>query len=74
VYKDFKKPKFECAVAELGSTKGEISLYVNKLQQWMEPDFPSVSMVNVADGCHVRSQPKGCVLIIGAWNYPIQVK
>lgn len=28
-------------------------------------------MVNALDKCTVRKEPKGVVLIIGAWNYPV---
>lgn len=43
------------------------------LDDWIRPEKPSVGLINKADNCQIRSQPKGVVLIIGAWNYPIQL-
>ena len=32
-----------------------------------------VPLLNAMDGCQIRYDPLGVVLIIGAWNYPIQL-
>lgn len=33
----------------------------------------SKALLNIADEVYVRNEPLGVVLIIGAWNYPIQL-
>ena len=46
---------------------------INNLDSWAAPEFPSVPLVYKLDKCQIRAEPKGVVLIIGAWNYPLQL-
>lgn len=50
-----------------------ILLALNNLSQWTKPETPEVNMVNKMDNCFIVSEPLGVALIIGAWNYPIQL-
>ncbi len=58
---------------ELNLLKSEIADHLNHLSEWMAPNKVSVALVNAMDGCQVRSEPFGVVLVIGAWNYPLQL-
>lgn len=73
VYKDLKKNKNETNLMELLLIKNEIADHLNHLSEWMAPQKVSVALVNAMDGCQIRAEPLGTVLIIGAWNYPIQL-
>lgn len=46
---------------------------INDLDHWAAPVAPSVGIVNKMDTCLIVPQPLGTVLIIGAWNYAIQL-
>ena len=46
---------------------------LNNLSDWVKPEAPEVPLVNKADNCFVISEPLGMALIIGAWNYPVQL-
>ena len=48
-------------------------LALNNLSDWVKPEAPEVPLVNKADNCFVISEPLGMALIIGAWNYPVQL-
>jgi len=43
------------------------------LSEWTQPEIPEVAMVNKMDTCFTISEPLGVALIIGAWNYPVQL-
>lgn len=49
-------------------------LALNNLTEWTKPEIPpQVPIVNKMDTCFTVSEPLGVALIIGAWNYPIQL-
>lgn len=50
-----------------------IFLALNNLSEWTKPEAPELPMVNKMDTCFTISEPLGVALIIGAWNYPIQL-
>ena len=43
------------------------------LKAWTSPVYPSVTLVSMMDDCRILQDPLGVVLIIGAWNYPVQL-
>ena len=51
----------------------ELSEALRELDHWMSPERPSVPLLHRFDGVAVQPEPKGTVLIIGAWNYPMQL-
>jgi aldehyde dehydrogenase (NAD+) len=71
--KDLHKNPKETAVMELGMAKADIALTLNHLTEWMAPEFVSTKIINAMDKCQIRRDPLGVVLIIGAWNYPLQL-
>ena len=48
-------------------------LALNNLSEWTKPEIPEVPMINKMDTCFTISEPLGVALIIGAWNYPVQL-
>lgn len=43
------------------------------IDEYSATETPSVDLVFAMDGCQVRKQPVGVVLIISPWNYPVQL-
>ncbi|XP_071397015.1 aldehyde dehydrogenase family 3 member B1 [Centroberyx affinis] len=73
LHKDLAKPKFEAILSEVDMVINELHHAIDNLRSWMRPDYVSKSMAVKLDTCFVRRQPLGVVLIIGAWNYPLQL-
>lgn len=62
---------FAVQIYEMAGIVGEITLALNKLHDWMEPEHVSKNMMTMMDTVYIHRQPLGVVLIIGAWNYPL---
>ena len=52
---------------------GQLSYTLNNFKTWTKDTYVSTPMINKLDGCHTRWEPYGVCLIIGAWNYPLDV-
>jgi aldehyde dehydrogenase (NAD+) len=73
VYKDFKKSYFEVMINELGLTYIEIRRTLKKLNKWTRPAKPFSSLVNLPSRSRVYPIALGNILIIGPWNFPVQL-
>ncbi len=73
LYTDLKKSKEECWVTENGFLLSEINAVLKHLKQWMQSDLVSTNLVNLPSKSFVMKEPLGVVLIIGPWNYPLQL-
>lgn len=73
LYEDFKKPSVETIVHELILLSTEIRVALRNIDDWTKPKHVKSTIVNFFDDLSIHSDPLGVVLIIGAWNYPIQL-
>ncbi|XP_058510659.1 aldehyde dehydrogenase family 3 member B1 isoform X2 [Solea solea] len=73
LHKDLAKPKFEAVLSEVDMLNNELIHAVSNLKQWMQPEYVGTNLATKLDDCFVRREPLGVVLIIGPWNYPIQL-
>lgn len=71
--KDLHKPKLEAHVFEIDYCRNDLIETINNLKEWMKPEKVKKTMLNLMDTCYVQKQPFGVALIMGAWNYPIQL-
>ena len=71
--KDLHKPAFETDVAEMMMTLNEAAHACNELATWMEPEKVKRGLLFAMDEAYIRREPFGVTLIMGAWNYPLQV-
>ncbi|GAA5803071.1 hypothetical protein HPULCUR_008546 [Helicostylum pulchrum] len=74
VENDLHKNVVEVISAEIAPILGEIEFMLKNLNKLSKTTTvkPQYAM-NAMDKCTVRKEPKGVVLIIGSWNYPIQL-
>lgn len=72
--KDLGRSRFETIFAEVHGMKNEIVEAVNSLDKWAKPVKPWSGLAWAMHGRAVRKDPKGTVLVIGAWNYPLTVQ
>lgn len=73
MWKDLRKSKFECVVSEQGVVLSEIEFTLKHLSQWMKPERVSTPLFTQPGHCDIYHDPLGLALIIGAWNYPINL-
>lgn len=73
LYKDLKKSPEEAWVTETGFLLSEISYTLNHLKRWMKPESVSTNLLNIPSRSYIVKEPLGTVLIIGPWNYPLQL-
>ncbi len=73
LYTDLKKSAEESWVTETGFLISEINATLKNLKQWMQPEHTSTNLVNLPSSSYVLHEPLGIVLIIGPWNYPLQL-
>jgi aldehyde dehydrogenase (NAD+) len=73
LYTDLKKSPEEAWVTETGFLLSEINATIKHFKQWMQPKPVGTNLVNLPSKSYVMSEPLGLVLIIGPWNYPLQL-
>ncbi|KAF9959891.1 Aldehyde dehydrogenase [Mortierella alpina] len=74
MYNDLRKPRFEGEAMELLKLKTDINDALVHLDEWVKDERTKPSLVNrLGTVCLKRKEPKGTVLIIGAWNYPVSL-
>ncbi|XP_044253617.1 aldehyde dehydrogenase, dimeric NADP-preferring-like [Tribolium madens] len=70
---DLHKSKYESILSEVDYLKNDVLNMIYNLSSWMEPEKPEKTLVNIMDQLLIHKEPYGVVLIIGAWNYPLQL-
>ena len=73
LHNDLKKSHEESWVTETGFLISEINSALKNLRQWMQPEKVRTNLVNLPSSSFVMREPMGVVLIIGPWNYPLQL-
>ncbi len=73
LYADLKKCKEECWVTENGFFLAELNDTLRHLRAWMEPEAVPTNLLNLPSGSRVMHEPLGVALVIGPWNYPLQL-
>jgi aldehyde dehydrogenase (NAD+) len=71
--KDLGKPKVEAYAGEVGYLKGDVKHSLKHLRNWMKPERVKTPIMNFKGTSEIQREPLGVVLIIGPWNYPIQL-
>jgi len=73
LYKDLRKCKAEASTMEITYTKNEIIYTINELEKWVKPEKVGKTLATLADTAYIRPEPLGVALVMGAWNYPMQL-
>ena len=73
LYQDLKKSPEECWVTENGMVLSELNYALKKLKSWMASDSVRTNFLNLPSSSKIMKEPLGVVLIIGPWNYPLQL-
>lgn len=70
---DFNKPHFETFLSEIFPVLDEIKHFKKNLRFYMQPERVKTPLFLLPASGKKYAEPKGTVLIIGAWNYPINL-
>jgi len=70
IYADFRKSRFETYATELSLVYAEIDYFLKHLLRLTQPKRVRTSLFNLPGKSRIYSEPLGCTLVIGAWNYP----
>jgi aldehyde dehydrogenase (NAD+) len=73
LYRDLKKSPEESWVTEVGFLIAEINHTLKHLHHWMQREKVATNLLNLPSRSYIYKEPLGTVLIIGPWNYPLQL-
>jgi len=73
LYADFRKNPAEADLTEVYPVVSEINYAIDHLADWMSPAYASTPLLLLGTRSEVRLEPKGQVLILAPWNYPINL-
>ncbi|TFK99301.1 aldehyde dehydrogenase [Pterulicium gracile] len=73
LWRDLHKPKEEVFIAEIGAVMARALESAEKLEEWAKPESLVGQVEDWQKDWNPRThhQPKGTVLVIAPWNYPI---
>lgn len=71
LYSDFRKPPFEGYATEIGLLKQEVEWFIKRLKKWSRRKRVRSIGLNFPSADYLYTQPRGVVLIISPWNYPV---
>ncbi len=70
---DLGKSLFDAVTTEIGFVVKEVDHALRHLRRWMGGQRARTPMMTQPGRSRVQPVPKGVVLIIGAWNYPVEL-
>ena len=70
---DLNKSVFEAALSEIGVCLEEINYALKNINAWTKPKKIKAPITQFLASAQLYSEPLGVVLIVGAWNYPLQL-
>lgn len=73
LYADLQKSPEETWVTENGFLLAEIRHTLKHLHSWMKPEKVATNLLNFPSKSFIYKEPLGVALIIGPWNYPMQL-
>jgi aldehyde dehydrogenase (NAD+) len=73
LHADLGKSDYEAYTTELGLALGEVRYALRRLPAWMKPQRRRTPLLAWPARGWVQPEPYGVALIIGPWNYPLQL-
>lgn len=70
---DFGKPRFEAWMSDLMPVAAEAAHVRKRLAGWMRPRMAWPGRANLPGRAWTVAEPRGTVLVIAPWNYPVQL-
>lgn len=73
IAEDFGKSRFDTLTTEISFVLNDIDYYLKNINSLSKPKKVRTNLVNQIGNSRIYPEPLGCVLVIGAWNYPYQL-
>src|SRR5439155_16064229 len=73
LWTDYAKPPAEVDLSEIFPVLGEARHAMRHLRSWMKPQRVATPLTLLGSRSRVVYEPKGVVLIISPWNFPINL-
>jgi aldehyde dehydrogenase (NAD+) len=73
VYKDFQKGSFHTFLTEFAGVYTALNDAIKNVGKWSKIKRARTSMVNLPGNSYIIPEPLGSCLVIGSWNYPINL-
>lgn len=70
---DLGKPRQESIMLELEYIRNDVRGCLNNIHSWTADNYVEKNIVTVLDQTLIHYDPLGVVLILGCWNYPVQL-
>ena len=70
---DLDKHEAEATLQEIYPLKKEAQYAISNLDRWMGKRYASTPLALIGTRHYVKAEPKGRVLIISPWNYPVML-
>ncbi|KAF1809234.1 aldehyde dehydrogenase [Eremomyces bilateralis CBS 781.70] len=72
--RDLGKPAYETYLSEVGWVMNDIVFMQNNLEKWAKDESPpDIPLMNKGLKPRIRKDPLGTTLVIGAYNFPVQL-
>jgi aldehyde dehydrogenase (NAD+) len=73
VYRDFMKGRFNTFLTEFSGLYIELENYIKNVPKWSKIKHAGTNMFNMPATSYQIPEPLGVCLVIGAWNYPVNL-
>lgn len=73
VFRDFQKSGFNTLLTEFSGVYNELDVAIKKVKKWSKYKRAATHLANLPGVSFVMPEPLGVCLVIGAWNYPINL-
>jgi aldehyde dehydrogenase (NAD+) len=73
MHADYKKSAFDSFMSEFLTLYQDLEIAIRRLPRWSSPKKVGTNLLNWPAKSYILPEPLGVALVIGAWNYPIQL-
>ena len=73
IHADYKKSEFDSFLTEFLILYEDLKTAIQKLSKWARKKKVRTNLLNWPAKSYILPEPLGVALVIGAWNYPIQL-
>ncbi|KAI5805562.1 aldehyde dehydrogenase [Peziza echinospora] len=70
---DLRKPEVEAHISEIATVTEELLYMLKNLDEWSKDEYGDMEMAVGFSRPIIRKEPMGVILIIGAFNFPLQL-
>ncbi len=73
IYSDYQKSEFDSFLTEFLVLYDDLEIAIRKVSRWAKTRRARTNLLNWPSSSYIIPEPLGVTLVIGAWNYPIQL-